>query len=329
MKTPTPPPTPPMPQGTPTPTATPAPSKTPQPLPPPTPPMLTDIPASTPTTVPACTPENIQKPFWQKVGEEIVALALLQNYNDPIKNLKESSPSLIESWLTDEKVLAWMKKVKGLPPVKFALPIIKGFGLDDIPAPLIKTVSSDATVRTAGRLLSSYEMSPLGIAVGTILTVGPNLYQNITNRAPLSRIAADIIIDGVGGIVTEIAAVATGGVFGAITTVATGNPWGYIITRFLAEAYYSAIWESAANRYGWREGLTQLLTPSPNPSLPPAPIEHPPAVPAPTPIVPVQMLETPTPPSTSTQPQSSSTPAFPATEVKVEILSTQTPSPTP
>ncbi len=64
----------------------------------------------------ACTPENIQRPFWQRVKEEIVALALLQNYNDPIKNLKEDSPSLIESWLTDKKALQWMEKAKGLPP---------------------------------------------------------------------------------------------------------------------------------------------------------------------------------------------------------------------
>ncbi len=272
----------------------------------------------------ACTPENIQKTLWQRVGEEISALDSLQNYNDPIKNLKEDAPSLIESWLTDERALQWMKQAEDLPPVKFALPIIKGFGLDDIPAPLIKTISSDATVRTAGRLLSSYEMSPLGIAVGTILTVGPNLYQNITNRAPFSRIAADVIIDGVGGIVTEVAAIGTGALFAMVAKPA------YIV-RFPAEVYYSAIWESATNRYGWREGLEQLLTPSSNPSLPAMPIEHPLAVPAPNPVPPVQLIGTPTPSATELPPsqsvQSSSTPTFPATEV--EILPTQTPSPHP
>jgi hypothetical protein len=266
-------------------------------------------------------PENIQKPFWQRVEEEISALALLKNYNDPIRNLKEDSPSMIESWLTDKKAVQWMKKAEGLPPVKFALPIIKGFGLDGIPAPLIKTISSNATVRTAGRLLSSYEMSPFGIVTGTILIVAPNLHQNITNRATFPRIVADVIIDGVGGIVTEVAAVGTGSLFAIALKPA-------YIMRFFAEVYYSAIWESAVNRYGWREGLTQLLTPSPSPSLPAIPTEHPAAVPLPTPALSGQTPSTPTPPATELPPnQPSSTPASPAMDI--EILPTQTPSPTP
>jgi hypothetical protein len=150
-----------------------------------------------------------------------------------------------------------MKKSEGLPDVKFVLPIISGMGFDDVPTPLIKTVSSDLAIRSVGRALGNWELNPLSYIPGTILTIGPNLYHNIENGMPFQRIKADLLIDGGGGVITEVASSAISPVISSIF------PPIYPFVRFGSELYFSGVWESAVNRYDWRDGLTELLTPKP------------------------------------------------------------------
>jgi hypothetical protein len=247
-----------------------------------------------------------------------------------------------------------LKKVEGLPPVQFVLPIIHGLGLDislppgyKLPATLTKVVSSDAAVRTAGRLLNDWELTPAAVVTGTTLTVGPNLIQNLRTGAPPARIVGDLAIDFGGGLLTEalsipISVAGTILVFGT-EAFASGPvaipaiPATYGGLRLASEAYLSLIWESAVQRYDMREGFENFLSMYSTRArienfLSPFradPISHPPAI-----VVPEASVNTPV-PSNTPQPFTPIETAKPVNEpaqssavmATPEILPTQTPPP--
>jgi hypothetical protein len=121
---------------------------------------------------------------------EVQALFSLKNLNDPVDEMKKNIPGTTYSILTDDKAITIMKKAEGLPPIKIALPVLRGFGIEKIlpssymvPPTLVKTFSSDAMVRTLGRTLGGIDNIPLGgpisFVAGLGVSVAPNYKKNI------------------------------------------------------------------------------------------------------------------------------------------------------
>jgi hypothetical protein len=128
----------------------------------------------------------------------------------------------------------------------------------------------------------------------------------------------DLLIDGVGSVVTEAAAVGVGLLSSAVLT-----PAAYLPVRFFTEFYLSLVWESAVNRYDWRQMLSKQLTPLPSPT-----IQHPPAIIAPIAPNPLPVSETNTlTPVHNTATETPSPLSTPTRTQDIEILPTQTPSP--
>jgi hypothetical protein len=186
-------------------------------------------------------------------------------------------------------------------------------------------------VRTLGRILGGIDNIPLGgpisFVAGLGVSVAPNYRKNIDSGAPGSRILGDLLIDGVGSVVTELMSIPISlGIAGISTLIPLTAPFApgvYIASRVSSEFYLSLVWESMVNRYEWRQLLADQLY------IPPSPgISHPPSIQAPSApnATSESKLTTPTPPNTAEMPLPTSTPPL-ATQVEVEIIPTQTPPP--
>lgn len=98
--------------------------------------------------------------------------------------------------ITDDIVTDAMRNVEDLPDIQVPLPIIRGLGFDDLFGRLLTfPIDTSKITRTAGRILGDFSVPVLGV-VGGGLTIGPNLYENIKERAPWHETTSDLFIDG-------------------------------------------------------------------------------------------------------------------------------------
>lgn len=154
-----------------------------------------------------------------------------------------------------------MKKTKGFPDIPIILPVIKGFGMDDVTGPLKYTLKTDTTIRLIGRILDDFSPGAL-TGIGWGLTVAPNLVKNIRNKNPWHQTTADLLVDTGGFIVSEVAGWVVGGVAGmavAATPLAPAAPYVMLGVKVSVDGFVSIGWDYLAERYRWSDWLSQKL----------------------------------------------------------------------
>ena len=90
-----------------------------------------------------------------------------------------------------------MKNARNLPEIPVVLPVLRGFGLDDVSGPLVKRLETTSGVRVIGRLLGDATL-PWTLGIGWGITVAPSIIQDARSGAPWHRFVADFVIDSVG-----------------------------------------------------------------------------------------------------------------------------------
>jgi hypothetical protein len=149
-----------------------------------------------------------------------------------------------------------MKQVRGFPDVSFPLPIIKGFGVDDVAGPLKYTIKTDSVIRTVGRVLDDFSPGVL-TGIGWGITVTPNLVKNIREKHPWNQTAADLIVDSGGFILGELAGWGAGVVAASLFPPAA--PVAVLVAKVFVDGAVSIGWDYFAERYGWKDWLSERL----------------------------------------------------------------------
>ncbi|MEJ5224128.1 MAG: hypothetical protein WHV44_06695, partial [Anaerolineales bacterium] len=176
------------------------------------------------------------KSWWQRAGDWI------------------SSPSTWWGLSTEDEAVKLMQKTRGFPDMPIILPMLKGFGMDDVAGPLKYTLKTDTTIRLIGRILDDFSPGVL-TGIGWGLTVTPNLVKNIRNKNPWHQTTADLIVDTGGFWVSEAAGWGVGALVGALT----GNPVAILVAKVAGDGFASIGWDYLAERYRWSDWLSQKL----------------------------------------------------------------------
>jgi uncharacterized protein YukE len=166
-------------------------------------------------------------------------------------------PEFFWDLFTGTNVAEWMTKVKNSPPITIVLPMLKGFGMDDVSGPLVRTVDSSFWIRTAGRVIGDASAPPL-FFIGWGLSVGPEVYRNIQSNAPWNEFAADLVVDT--GIYTGSEVAGWGGFVGGN---ALGGPAVGVPSKLAADAMAGAGLEFFVDKNGLRESLASAIEPIP------------------------------------------------------------------
>ena len=171
-------------------------------------------------------------------------------------------PEFFWDLISDKRVAAWMRTMKDSPIVTLVLPVLRGFGMDDVAGPLIRTFDTGPWVRPVGRILGEASAPPLFL-IGWGLSVVPNQAENIRTGAPWNEHAADLAIDSgifggseIAGWVTGLGGVAIGSTFGA--------PWLGLPAKLGADAFAGAWLDSQASSHNWRGWLSTEMGQAPH-----------------------------------------------------------------
>jgi len=152
--------------------------------------------------------------------------------------------------LTQNRATAWMQRFKTAIPVTLVLPMLKGFGMDDVAGPLVRTFDGSFLIRSVGRLFGDASAPPLFVA-GWVISAAPELYQNIRTGAPWNEFVADSVIDSGIYLGSEGA-----GWLALAGGTAVAGPEAGVPLKFAADVIAGAYLEYQAETHGWREGLT-------------------------------------------------------------------------
>ncbi len=212
--------------------------------------------------------------------------------------------------LTNRNLQRMLADARGLPDIVVALPILRGFGYEDLPMPLLRRIALNETAQDVGRVLGRTlgdSLFPPAYVVGYGLTTAPEQVENILTGAQRNEYIADLLVDSGGFVVSE-----AGGYVGMGFGGLVAGPGGAVGGKLAGDVAAGAGWDLVADRLGWRgelaaaignspEALSAALgdlpqvlaepIPTPGP-LQPSPTQTPGDLPAPT--------ETPQPPSTGT-----------------------------
>jgi hypothetical protein len=186
-----------------------------------------------------------------------------EEYKDWVDRLLDQlrQPEFFWDLITSPPATRWMRQVRDLPPITVVLPMLRGFGMDDVAGPLIRTIDTSFWVRSAGRLLGDAAAPPLFV-VGWGLSVAPEQIQNIRTGAEWNEFAADFAVDsgiflaseGVGWF-TGVAGTAFGAQFGA--------PWVGVPAKLIGDFGTGFGLEWAADTLNLRPWLTEVIGDAP------------------------------------------------------------------
>jgi uncharacterized protein YukE len=151
--------------------------------------------------------------------------------------------------ITQNRATTWMRRFRTAIPVTLVLPMLKGFGMDDVAGPLVRTFDGSFWVRTAGRVLGDASAPPLFV-VGWGLSALPEQIENIRTGAPWNEFVADMVIDSGIYLGSEGA-----GWVGLVGGTAVAGPEAGVPLKFGADIIAGAYLEYQAETHGWREGL--------------------------------------------------------------------------
>jgi hypothetical protein len=221
------------------------------------------------------------------------------------------SPEFFWGLMTDRNFQRMLTNTSGLPDITVALPVIRGFGYDDLPMPLLRRLGLDETAQASGRLLGRTvgdSLFPPAFVVGYCLTIAPEQIENIITGAQWNEYIADLLVDSGGYLVSE-----AGGYVG-LAIGAPAGPGGEVVGKLAGDVLAGARWDMMADSGGWREELAEAIGNGPEalsaalgdlpetlaePVPTPGPTQ-PTTTPTPTPGDLPVATETPQPPSTGT-----------------------------
>ena len=232
--------------------------------------------------------------------------------------------------LTQNRATAWMQRFKTAIPVTLVLPMLKGFGMDDVAGPLIRTFDGSFWVRSFGRLIGDSAAPPL-LFVGWGLSAAPELVRNVRSGAPWNEFAADLAIDSGVFFGSELAGL---GGFAAGSFI--GGPQVGVPAKLGADVLAGAWLEWQVERHDWRGWLTTEIGEAPagvsllfaaamggGPGVEIPPIPTPPGLfsPTGTPVPGMQVMA----PVTPIAPTGTSTPIPPQLPEPIKIVVTPLP----
>jgi hypothetical protein len=172
-----------------------------------------------------------------------------------------TQPEFFWDLITEKRVTAWMRRFETAIPVTLVLPMLKGFGMDDVAGPLVRTFDGSFWVRSFGRLIGDASAPPL-FAIGWGLSVAPEQIQNIQTGAPWNEYAADLAVDS-GIFLASEGAGWLAGTGGTIAGTAIGAPWLGIPAKFVADVGTGLGLEWAFDSINLRPWLTEVIGEAP------------------------------------------------------------------
>ena len=147
-----------------------------------------------------------------------------------------------------------MKNARNLPEIPVVLPMLRGFGLDDVSGPLVKRLETTSGVRVIGRLLGDATL-PWTLGIGWGITVAPSIIQDARSGAPWHRFVADFVIDSVGFWGSEAA-----GWFVAVPIgLGTRNPVIAFGAKFAFDVAIGVRWDMFVEENHLRPRLSQWI----------------------------------------------------------------------
>jgi hypothetical protein len=159
--------------------------------------------------------------------------------------------------LSDKFVAARARAMKSVIPVTLVLPMLKGFGMDDVAGPLVRTFDGSFWVRSFGRIIGDASAPPL-FFIGWGLSAAPELIRNVQSGAPWNEFAGDLAVDGgiyVGGEVVGWAALTAGTAF--------AGPEVGIPAKFIFDPIAGAVLDWASDTYDVRGWLATEIAQAP------------------------------------------------------------------
>ncbi len=171
-----------------------------------------------------------------------------------LERLADQVAGEIAEWiLTDKNVAGFLRKVRNLPDIPVVLPMLRGFGMDDLAGPIFRRIDTSLWVRSFGRLIGDAAAPPL-YAIGWGLTIAPEQIQNIRTGAPWNEYVADLAIDsGIFG-ASELAGWAGLGIGTAIGPE-FGMPWLGLPLKFGFDLFAGASLDYVSDEHEWRKWL--------------------------------------------------------------------------
>jgi hypothetical protein len=206
------------------------------------------IPTPTPTPTPSETPTPMPKDSAEE-DEIEEKKSILERFADKI-----SEPGTLWGILTDNEVAELMRKVKNLPDITVVLPMLRGFGMDDVTGPLIRSIDLDMGVRSFGRLIGDVGAGPL-FGVGWGITLAPEQLANIKTGAPWNEFVADALIDSAGFVGSEGAGWVVG-VGAGVGGAAIGHPEVALPVKISVDLGAGMIYDSYIDENNIRDWLT-------------------------------------------------------------------------
>ncbi len=188
-------------------------------------------------------PLQEKKSIWQRIGNWM------------------RSPSTWWGSTTEDEAVELMKRARGFPDISIPLPMLKGFGMDDVAGPLKYTIKTDTAIRTFGRVLDDFSPGIL-TGIGWGITVTPNLVKNVREKSPWNQTATDLLIDTVGFGISELAGWGAGLIFGGITAALgapMAAPYVALAAKVVVDGGVSILWDSIVEKYGLRDWLSRQM----------------------------------------------------------------------
>jgi len=161
-------------------------------------------------------------------------------------------PSALTNLIRDGDLARLLQGASGLPDITVALPMLRGFGFDEVSGPLLKEIDSDFTIRALGRAIGEPLLSPVALTAGYLITLYPEFRENVETTAPLAEFVADAVVDSVGFGVGE----AAGDIAGS---VALESGPGAIAAKLTVDVGVGFAYDLAVDDLGVRDWLTAEL----------------------------------------------------------------------
>jgi len=159
--------------------------------------------------------------------------------------------------LSDKFVAARARAMKSAIPVTLVLPMLKGFGMDDVAGPLVRTFDGSFWVRSFGRIIGDASAPPL-FFVGWGLSAAPELIRNVQSGAPWNEFAADLAVDGGIYVGSEAA-----GWLGLTGVTAFAGPEVGVPAKFIVDPIAGAALDWAVDKYDVRAWLATEIAQAP------------------------------------------------------------------
>ena len=170
-------------------------------------------------------------------------------------------PEFFWDLITTAPATRWMRHVRNSPTIPLILPMLRGFGMDDLAGPLVRSIDTGLLIRSAGRLIGDAAAPPLFV-IGWGLSVAPEQVADLRAGASWNEHAADFVVDS-GIFLASEAAGWLGGIGGAFAGTAIGAPELGIPAKFVFDVGTGLGLEWWSDSIDLRPRLTEVIGEAP------------------------------------------------------------------